>query len=89
MEIKKKEIVESIDTGLLFLDTKSNVQITEIVQSISSSVLPFRNSEELGLGVTVFDPTLGNVDIIIRAKTPHEIKNLETLIDSIHKLNKG
>lgn len=89
MEIKKKEIVESIDTGLLFLDTKSNVQITEIVQSISSSVLPFRNSEELGLGMTVFDPTLGNVDICIRARAPHEIKNLETLIDSIQQLNKG
>ena len=89
MEIKKKEIVESIDTGLLFLDTKSHVQINSIIQSGSSSFLPFRHSEELGLGMTVFDPTLGNVDIIIRAKTPHEIKNLETLLDSIQQLNKG
>lgn len=89
MEIKKKEIVESIDTGLLFLDTKSHVQINSIIQRGSSSARLDECGNMLSAQISVFDQKLGRVEIDITAKTPHEIKNLETLIDSIQQLNKG
>ena len=89
MEIKKKEIVESIDTGLLFFDKDSRININSIGQRGSSSARLDECGNMLSAQISVFDQKLGRVEIDITAKTPHEISYLKTLLDSIQQLNKG
>lgn len=89
MQINKKEIVESIDTGLLFFDKDSRININSIGQRGSSSARLDECGNMLSAQISVFNQKLGRVEIDITAKTPHEISYLKTLLDSIQQLNKG
>lgn len=85
--VKSKEVIESIETGLLFFDQDTDIRINSIGHNVSGGFI-FQD-ESFHTSLTVFDDELGNIEINITANTPYHIQKLSYLTEKLMQLTKG
>ena len=85
--VKSKEVIESIDTGLLFFDQDTDFRINSISHNVSSRSILL--DESFHTSLTVFDDELGNIEINITANKPYHIQKLSYLTEKLMQLTKG